>query len=152
MREAGSPVVQFLQDTGTESRGQTIAEILALGDNELECRHDYIQWLFPLGEPSQAVPGSPVLDVSDIEVLTRSAVARRNLAAAADRMRRFYLGNAHWLCPYDHNHLRITRIISSLRLLVGDNEADEFRKAMLEQVARSGHPVNARSLAFWAKA
>jgi hypothetical protein len=148
----GSPIVQFLEGTGTESRGQTIAEILALSDNELERRHDYIQWLFPLAAPSQAVPGSPVLDSSDIAALARSAAARRNMAAASARMRRFYASNAEWLCPYDHNHLRITRIISSLRLLVGDEQADEFRQAMLEHVSRVGHPVNARSLRFWAEA
>jgi hypothetical protein len=34
-------------------------------------------------------------------------------------MTRFYPGNDHWLVAYDHNHLRITRIIQSLRLLVG---------------------------------
>lgn len=129
-----------------------ISDILGLGDSELECRHDYIQWLFPLAEPSRAVPGSPILSGSDIAAICASDAARRNLMAASSRMQEFYAGSRHWLRSYDHNHLRITRIIHSLRLLLGNEAAESFRTTVPGYVALAGNPIDARSLALWAAA
>ena len=77
-------------------------------------------------EKSSSVPVSYIIN-SDIEVIRTSEVARANL----ERSARWYLGflqrNDHWIKPYDHNHLRITRVIKSTRLLVGNEEVDNFR-------------------------
>ena len=135
-----------------DGAGRTHADVLALNDRELERRHDFIQWLFPLPEASAAVPGSPVLTTADAEAVRGSAAAQANLRAAAERMLAFYRATDHWLVSFDHNHLRITRIVRSLRLLVGDAEADAFRTAVLERVRAAGAPVNARSLAYWSEA
>ena len=45
----------------------------------------------------------------------------------------FLSRNLHWVTNYNHNHLRITRAIKSLRLLVNDDEARRFRSAMLQK-------------------
>ena len=98
------------------------------------------------------MPGSPVLTAADIEAIRSSPVARTRLRAATERMLGFYRATDHWLTPLDHNHLRITRIIRSLRLLLGDAEADAFRTAVLDRVRATSAPVNSRTLAFWAAA
>ena len=49
-----SPIVRFLVQDGRDGAGRTFAQVLAFGDAELERRHDFVQWLFPLGEPSAA--------------------------------------------------------------------------------------------------
>ena len=126
--------------------------MLALNDVALEQTHDFIQWLFPLPEPSGAVPDAPVLTAADIETLRDSTLAQCALAAATDRMEAFLRANPLWLRPHDHNHLRITRIIRSLRLLRGDAEADGFRAAVLSMVEAARAPVSARSLGYWATA
>jgi hypothetical protein len=51
--------------------------------------------------------------------------------------------------PNDHNHRRITRIIRSLRLLCGDEQADAFRAAILSRVEATRAPVSARSRGYW---
>lgn len=51
---------------------------------------------------------------------------------------------------FDHNHLRITRILRSLRLFGLGAEATEFH-AQLVAVARRG-AVNRRSLVYWQRA
>ena len=51
---------------------------------------------------------------------------------------------------FDHNHLRITRILRSLRLFGLEAEAAEFH-AQLVAVARRG-AVNRRSLGYWQRA
>ncbi|MDB5456077.1 MAG: hypothetical protein JWP92_1662 [Caulobacter sp.] len=147
-----SALVRFLAGEGPDAAGRTFDEVLALDDLLIERRHDFIQWLFPLTEPSAAVPGSPVLTPDLVAKLAASPAAQARLEAAAARMLAFYERSDRWLRPADHNHLRITRIIRSLRLLVGDAAADRFRRRILERVAAAGAPVGAAALRFWAEA
>ena len=49
-----------------------------------------------------------------------------------------------------HNQLRITRIIECLRLLVGDDEADNFYKSILELCKDKN--INKTTLEFWKNA
>lgn len=144
-----SAITDLMEGRGPDGAGRTIEAVLAFGPNALERHHDFIQWLFPLPEPSQAVPGSPVLGAQDIETLRRSAAAQRHLAQAQALMSRFYLEGADWLQMTDHNHLRITRIIRSLRLLVGDAAAHAFRKTILDRVDAARAPVSETSRAYW---
>ena len=147
-----SAITAFLEGEGADGRGRTIFDVLALDDAALERTHDFVQWLFPLREPSGAVPDAPVLDDADIDALQQSIAAQCALAAATDRMDAFYAATHDWLMPNDHNHRRITRIIRSLRLLRGDEAADAFKAAILARVAETRAPVSARSRGYWATA
>lgn len=144
-----SPIVAFLEGEGADSRGRTVFDVLAMDNDALERTHDYIQWLFPLDEPSMAVPDAPVLTPEDVRAIRESPLAPCALAAATDRMEIFFRRTAEWLRPHDHNHLRITRIIRSLRLLRGHEEADAFRASVLKRVEAARAPVSARSLGYW---
>jgi hypothetical protein len=146
---AAGPVVAFLEGEGTDARGRTLFDILAMNDVALEHTHDFIQWLFPLPEPSEAVSNAPVLTPGDIQAIRVSELAPIALAAATDRMAAFYRTTHDWLMPNDHNHRRITRVIRSLRLLAGDAEADAFRDAILARVEATRAPVSARSRGYW---
>ncbi|MDP3405285.1 MAG: opioid growth factor receptor-related protein [Brevundimonas sp.] len=147
-----SAIVDFLTGAGTDSAGRDIFQVLAMKDDALEETQDYIQWLFPLRERSGAPSGSPTLTDEDVTLIQRSSLAASALAAGSDRMAIFYFRNGHWLTTSDHNHLRITRIIKSLRLLRGDASADAFRNLILARVADAGGPVGAPSLGFWDRA
>lgn len=142
-------VVAFLEGSGRDGAGRTVYEVLDFGLGPLEARHDFIQWLFPLPTPSRAVPGAPVLSASDIQRLRESRAAQTNLATAAAMMIRFYSVTDHWLQAGNHNHLRITRIIKSLRLLVGEAAANGFRRQILDRAATTGAPIPATTRGFW---
>ncbi len=144
-----APVVAFLEGEGPDARGRTLFDVLAFDNSALESHHDFIQWLFPLREPSQAVPESPVLTDAEVEAIKDSGMAQCALAAATDRMDAFYRATHDWLMPSDHNHRRITRIIRSLRLLVGDDQAEAFKAAILARVEATRAPVSARSRGYW---
>ena len=62
----------------------------------------------------------------------------------------FLKRNNHWKSRYDHNQLRITRVIECLRLLVGDDEADNFYKSVLELCPNND--INTTTLEFWKNA
>ncbi len=149
---ASGAIVAFLEGEGPDARGRTLFDVIAMDNAALERTHDFIQWLFPLREPSRAVPDAPVLTDADVEAIRESGMAQIALAAATDRMDAFYAATHDWLMPNDHNHLRITRIIRSLRLLQGDEAADAFRAAILARVAATRAPVSARSRGYWATA
>lgn len=149
MGASGEAVLAFLQGVGADARGRTLFDVLGFSDDSLERTHDYIQWLFPLTEPSQAVPDSPVLSDADVEAIRNSSMALVALSASADRMMAFYNRTNHWMGPADHNHLRITRIIRSLRLLRGGAEADAFRDFILDRVRERRAPVSARAKGYW---
>jgi hypothetical protein len=89
-----------------------------------------------------------VLTADQALAIHESAMAQCALAAATDRMAAFYAATTAWLLPHDHNHLRITRIIRSLRLLRGDDEADAFRAMILGRVRTLRAPFGARSLGY----
>lgn len=149
---ASGPLHAFLAGTGHDGRGRLAADVLAFSDERLEEVHDYIQWLFPLPTRSGAQPGAPVLTQAAIDAIRADRSAQETLGKATERMLRFYRETRWWLTTFDHNHLRITRIIHSLRLLVGPDEARRFHSAMLDLNAAAGSPVNARSLGFWSEA
>ena len=144
------PLVAFLAGNGVDAAGRSFHDILALDDDALERSHDFIQWLFPLDEPSRAVPGSPVLDRNAIRALRASRVSRERLGRAAARMLHFYRRTPTWRAPFDHNHLRITRIIRSLRLLCGDRDADAFRDEIV--LLAGDAPIDPQARAFWHRA
>lgn len=147
-----SAIVDFLEGRGVDARGRTLEQVLAFDDAALERHHDFIQWLFPLTEASAAVPGSPVLTAQGVTVLRASASAQASLRRAADRMARFYRDGDAWLVRFDHNHLRITRIIRSLRVLLDDAAANDFRSVILDRVRDAGGPVDPTALRYWSEA
>jgi hypothetical protein len=144
-----SAVVSFLSGEAPDRRGRTVREILGMWDDELEEHHDYIQWLFPLTTHSAAVPGSPVLTEGDVAAIRADPRCIEHLRRARERMLQFYRDTRHWLRPSDHNHLRITRIIKSLHLVVGPEDAREFFEEVISLNAAAGAPVNEASLRYW---
>ena len=59
--------------------------------------------------------------------------------------------NMYWNSQYNHNQLRITRVIECLRLLVSDEAADNFYNNILKLI-KDNNEVNMRTLNFWKNA
>jgi hypothetical protein len=134
--------------------------------------HDYIQWIFPLPERSGANPGSPVLDAAMIAVIRGSAEMQGRLRAGFLRMLAFYgftlEGDAvaegprfadasrNWLRAGNHNHLRLTRMLRSLRVLGLEHEAAALWEALRllyeRENAEGRRTITVETFAFWRKA
>jgi len=143
-------IVSFLEGKTPDHRGRTFAMLLQQSDHQAETTHDYIQWLFPLDEPSRSVNGAPVLTELEIDEIRQSSLAQANLAKSARWFLGFLERNDHWITKYNHNHLRITRIIKSLRLLASDEAADEFRDKVLALAGDRLNLVDQKARGFWA--
>lgn len=66
--------LDFYLGTGTDHRGRTLWQIVQKSDAWIEETHDYIQWLFPLSEPSQFNPHAPILTEASRAPLVDGAV------------------------------------------------------------------------------
>jgi hypothetical protein len=147
--EAAMPLLAFLNRTGRDHRGRSIEEIWQYSDDELEHHHDYIQWLFPLKQRSGAMPDAPVLSDAEISAIGRDPAAQASIRQSLRRMLDFYGDNSRWLTWHDHNHLRISRIIASVRMLAGHDAAAAFHREILTIVRERGAAISPDNKRYW---
>jgi hypothetical protein len=145
-------LLSFLQDVRPDHRGRYLSDIWKFTDEQIESTHDVIQWIFPLDVPSGAQPDAPVLDAAEISLIHKSAPATMNLERSTEWFLGFLARSPQWRVPYDHNHLRITRMIRSNRLLLGELAAESARAQVLQLLQKSGSKVSETSMGFWMRA
>jgi len=143
---------KFLTNKGSDFQGRTLDEIWTYSDNEIEGTHDFVQLVFPTNKPSQATFNKLFLnDQALIDKLKNNPKVINNIEKSAAWFLSFLSRNEAWQKGYDHNQLRITRVIESLRLLVSDEAADKFYKDILRLV-KDPTILNPTTLKFWEEA
>lgn len=164
-----SPLIEFYAGAGADHRGRTLPEIQAWPDSQIERVHDYIQWLFPLPEPSGFNQAAPILSPRDIEAFRKNVNLQDNLLKSFRLMLRFYgfrLENtdppavvlssdhakraANWLTQGNHNFLRITRILKCLTILGLQAHATAFLSCLHNVYAEdAGSIIGPVTLRYW---
>jgi len=163
-----SQLLDFYRGIGSDGAGRTLSKILVWPDDELEQVHNFIQWLFPLPEPSQYNPNAPLLTHEEIAAFRREPLLRQNLRRSFERILAF-LGLAIdaegvaegpnfdarrgdvWDFP-NHNWLRITRILRSLRLLGLEAEVRALFCWLEKMYLRRRFPITEETIAYWTAA
>jgi len=64
-----SALIAFHSGTGVDHKGRQISRILGYDDYRIEHVHDFVQWLFPLPEPSAFNLEAPTLTADDVRAL-----------------------------------------------------------------------------------
>jgi hypothetical protein len=85
-----TPLINFYRGSGRDSEGRTLDEILRWDYIQLELVHDFVQWLFPLPEPSQFNDDAPILTKDDILLFHRDPQLREYLIRSFAKMIGFY--------------------------------------------------------------
>jgi hypothetical protein len=164
-------ILTFYSGQRPDHRGRLLTEIQSWDFNQLEDVHDFIQWLFPLPEPSPVNPAAPTLDRATIEEFRRRPDLQAALLASFRMMLAFYgfelasetppqirrsanfaVRAANWLNPNNHNHLRITRILRAVRLLGLETHAQAFFQALDAVYKEQPSRITATSYSFWQRA
>jgi hypothetical protein len=166
------PIVRFYRLDGPDARGRMLTDILAWDDARLESVHDYIQWLFPLPEPSAFNPAAPILSEATVRTFQHDGTLQARLGQALARMLAFY-GLAQstrsgrveiekakdfaaqsrlWLHPGNHNHLRLTRILTCLRLLGLEDQSRALFSCLERIASEHPHAISSTTLAYWTRA
>ena len=153
-------LVQFYRGEIPNANGVFIDDILAYNYSELEGDHEYIQWLLPNARPSMFHPNVPVLDDDQIVLFKSDPDLKSKFASAVCKMLDFYgmeIEDSHlrwqqpgnhknpkwWLAFFNHNFLRITRMLTCLKLLGYEGLA----KAVLQLLEREN--IDGESMGYW---
>jgi len=215
--QSEAPVVKFFHGE-KDPLGRTHDEMMSYSFERMEECHDYVQWMWPLHEPSAFAVVFPVLTEAQAAILQASPEARNRMNASLKRFRQFYglpsstqkecnsseirqncnacgtesegrsVMNSSseageggvaqkgwrageemsdgaesklppgfseeragmWCMEGDHNNLRITRIIRSLRLFGLEVEAASFYSDAL--TVANWARLGPRTIKFWKKA
>jgi hypothetical protein len=166
-----SSLVAFYRGNGRDHRGRLLSHILGFSLDELEFHHDFIQWLFPLPEPSGANASAPLLSMEDIAAFASDESLRLALRRSFELMLQFYgleliEGGAaeivpspyfaersqEWLTPGNHNFLRISRILRSLSLLGLARYAAAFLMCLERIYTENARIVGETTLGYWRRA
>jgi hypothetical protein len=142
-----SKIVKFYNGDGIDDVGRTFEDVLALDDVEFEKCHNFIQWIFPLPEPSMAQPQSPVLTEEDIKIIASTQELKDRAIRARERYSLFLDNTNLWHRFYDHNHLRITRAIRFLTLIELPDEAKRLYNQAID-----GAKAGTRTEWYWKEA
>jgi hypothetical protein len=163
-----SLLVNFYRGESRDAEGRFLEEILAWNDDDLEEVHNFVQWLFPLPEPSQFNPDAPLLINEDMAEFRADPLLRGNLRKSFERILPF-LGLAIadgkvvdgpnfslrvpevWAIP-NHNWLRISRILRSLTLLGLKTEAMALFGRLDAIYSSRKFPITAETFNYWDKA
>ena len=142
----------FLTLKGKDFKGRTLEGIWSFSDEEIEENHDFIQIVFPLNKPSKSVFHGYYLDYQDlVDQIKNNKEATNNIVKSSKWFISFLERNMYWNNQHDHNQFRVTRVIECLRLLVSNEEADNFYNNVLELI-KDNNQVNMRTLNFWKNA
>ena len=143
---------KFLKNEEKDFQGRFLSDIWSFTDDEIEYNHDFIQLIFPLDKPSEAVDQNIYLkDVNEFLKIKNDKIIKKNIIKSKDWFIKFLKRNDQWKSYSDHNQLRITRIIECLRLLISDGEADTFYSSILSMVGEETE-INEITLDYWSKA
>lgn len=142
-------LINFHLALGPDDAGRYITNIIGFTSDELEFTHDYIQWLFPLPEPSAYAPDAPLLDEETLAEFRTNENLTKSLSYCAGMMKWFYRFNNHWVNKNNHNYLRISRIIRCLALVGLTTTAKCFYDDVEALVKYHDGEVTPETLKYW---
>lgn len=149
-----SQLTEFLLADGKIPNGNTFNQIMNQEVSVFESYHDQIQWLFPLPEASQVQPQSPILQAKEYHILREGYFHLDRLVSSKRFMLEFFDSYKDWMAPFDHNHLRISRVIKCTSLFRGPVYADDF-KNMIWKILRENDRhmvITNNTLSHWLNA
>jgi hypothetical protein len=164
-----SGLVSFYRGERSDAENRLLQQLWGWTDEDLEEVHDYIQWLFPLPEPSGFNPKAPLLTDEDIAAFKSDPLLQANLGRSFQRILTFlglslteegrvvegpnFSARAAdvWRRP-NHNWLRVTRILRSLYLLGLEALAEAFFTWLAAAYRNRWYPIPDDVFQFWSAA
>ena len=160
-----SRLLDFYCGSATDGEGRWLRDLWQWDDDELEAVHDFIQWMFPLPEPSQFNPDAPLLTAGDIASFHADETLRANLGCSFKRILvflgltqeggritqgpNFAARAADVWTTANHNWLRITRILRSLTLLGLESEAQGLYACLNGFYKSRRFPIPESTFRYW---
>jgi hypothetical protein len=122
-------IVLFHEGKAPDNMGRFWTDIIAQNDDWWESTHNFIQWIFPNRQFSFHNPAAPLL-TDEVVAEFRSREDLKEVVRAV--LKRFYIflkidePNPWWVTNNNHNFLRITRVLHTLREFEMKKELNSF--------------------------
>ncbi|WP_254173607.1 opioid growth factor receptor-related protein [Planktothrix pseudagardhii] len=166
-------IILFYLGLSPDHKGRKIEEIWQWDHDRLEYTHDYIQWLFPLLEKSRFNRDAPTLNLSIIETFKNTKELKQRLHQSLLLMLDFYglklecqpsqtiqiipsetypTRKKQWVGWRDHNYLRLTRILTSLRLLGLETQAKALFQCLDQIYQEEQDKIGLETYMYWKNA
>lgn len=156
-------IINFYNGDVTD-RGFTIEEVWQRDNRELENRHDFIQWIFPL-KIKGVNPTAPTTNDGVIAAFRTNRDLQDKMRRSLRTMLRFYgftedfektdsfeQRSAQWMNPGNHNYRRITRILRSLMLHGLSEEGKGFFEILTEVYEETPGRIGESTFQYWKSA
>ena len=141
----------FLLGKDSDFKNRMIQDIWNYSDNEIEINHYFIQILFPLNKKSQSSFHGYYLDTDElVQILKDDNLVKQNIIKSSEWFLSFLKRDKYWKRGYNHNQLRITRVIECLRLLIDEESADKFYTSIIDICDQT--QINQKTLSYWKNA
>ncbi|MFN6462749.1 MAG: opioid growth factor receptor-related protein [Nostoc sp. DedVER02] len=169
-KQLSAMLVPFYLGEQRDSEDRTIQEIWTWDFEELECTHNYIQWLFPLPERSAFNSNAPIVNKEVIQAFKKNPRLRENLLRSLTVILKFYGLERHesndgkivisqskdypnrkreWVHIFNHNYLRITRILKCLMTFGLENEAQAFYECLRQIYREDSDRIGSETFQHW---
>jgi len=166
-------ILAFYLGQQPDSQGRAIEDIWSWDYQKLESVHNYIQWLFPLREKSRFNSSAPTLNDEVIHAFRTSEELRNRLVHSFKVMLAFYglecregenteiviakseeylSRKREWIEQFNHNYLRLTRILTSLTDLGLKNYALALFRCLDEIYNENKESIGLKTYTYWKKA
>jgi hypothetical protein len=148
-------LISFYELGAPDNHRRWLDDIQRANNEWLEGCHSYIQWLFPNREPSPYNPEAPTLDDETIEVFRSRNDLKLEVKRSLETMIEFYqldVDAPWWVTKKNHNYLRITRILNTLREFQMFEEACDFFDKLSTIYSNNKEIIGEVTFDFWEKA
>jgi len=154
-------LIDFYRNETPSHGGYYLNEILPWTEEKWEASHTEVQWVFPSRQRSMFNPDAPLLDDDAITLFQDDPELRENLVAAFDSFIGAYgitrdgsnfewtETKRTWITYFNHNFLRLTRIMDCLYSVGMEDEAQGFCRFLIEE---AGSTLSGNTRAFWENA
>ena len=171
--EVSKNILAFYQGRSPDSSARVLEDLWLWDYQKLEYTHDYIQWLFPLKEKSRFNRNAPILNDEVIQSFNTDEQLRLRLRKSLEVMLQFYglqynkfddkgieitksdnypERKLNWIEEGNHNYLRLTRILTSLRLLGLEYYAQALFKSLNQIYLEESKKIGSKTYAYWKSA
>lgn len=154
---------QFLRGESKNINGLYIDDIWHFSYEELESKHNFIQWIFPIRERSAFNIFLPIVtdgfdtndEIKENMLKSFSVMLGFYGFAISDNeiiKQNFEERSKIWLKPKNHNFLRISRILKSLCIFGLEEYAKKFYDVMISLSYEYKDIISEENILYWSDA
>jgi hypothetical protein len=162
-------IIEFYRGSGRNNVGYTLKNMRGFSHDWMEVDHDYIQWLFPSNEPSMMNDEAPVMTKEESEIFKADPELQEKMKESLLQFLDFLglrlVGDdlmsiqakepteriknpVWWMGEFNHNMLRITRCLKSLRL----TGLDRYAAALFDFLQENKSKFSSNTFGHWTRA